>query len=160
RPAKAGYGRIRGDSMSPHALYLLAVAVVVILAVVVAIARLRMHPFPALVIGALALGLLAGAPADQVRKSFRNGFGDTLANVGVLLALGAMFGELLASSGGAERVSSALLKVGGTRLVPWTMCAVAMILGLPLFFEAGVVLMMPIIMNVGARLARDPAGLK
>jgi GntP family gluconate:H+ symporter len=146
--------------MSEHDLYLLAVAVIVILAVVVAIARLRMHPFPALVIGALALGLLSGAPADQVLKSFRTGFGDTLANVGVLLALGAMFGEMLASSGGAERVSSTLLKVGGTRAIPWTMCAVSMILGLPLFFEAGVVLMMPIILNVGARIANDPGGLK
>ena len=146
--------------MSPHDLYLLAVAVVVILAVVFAIARLRVHPFPALVVGALTLGLLAGASADQVLKSFRNGFGDTLANVGVLLALGAMFGQMLASSGGAERVSSALLKVGGTRAIPWTMCAVSMILGLPLFFEAGVVLMMPIILNVGTRLASDPGRSK
>ena len=146
--------------MSEHDLYLLAVAVIVILAIVVAIARLKLHPFPALVIGALALGLLGGAPADQVLKSFRVGFGDTLANVGVLLALGAMFGEMLASSGGAERISSALLKAGGTRAVPWTMCAVSMILGLPLFFEAGVVLMMPIIINVGTRIANEPAGLK
>jgi GntP family gluconate:H+ symporter len=146
--------------MSQHDLFLLAIAVLVILAVVVAIARARVHPFPALVVGALVLGLWAGAPADQVLKSFRVGFGDTLANVGVLLALGAMFGQLLASSGGAERVSDALLSVGSTRLVPWTMCAVAMILGLPLFFEAGVVLMMPIILNVGARIAKDPGGLK
>jgi GntP family gluconate:H+ symporter len=146
--------------MSQHDLYLLAIALVVILAVVVAIARFRVHPFPALVIGALVLGLWSGAPAEQVLKSFRIGFGDTLANVGVLLALGAMFGELLASSGGAEQVSSALLKIGGIRMVPWTMCAVSMILGLPLFFEAGVVLMMPIILNVGTRLAQDPQGLK
>jgi len=146
--------------MSQHDLYLLAIALVVILAVVVAIARFRVHPFPALVIGALVLGLWSGAPAEQVLKSFRVGFGDTLANVGVLLALGAMFGELLASSGGAEQISSALLKVGGIRMVPWTMCAVSMILGLPLFFEAGVVLMMPIILNVGTRLAEDPQGLK
>ena len=146
--------------MSEHDLYLLAVAIIVILTMVFAIARLRVHPFPALVVGTLALGLLAGAPTDQVLKSFRVGFGDTLANVGVLLALGAMFGELLASSGGAERISSALLKVGGTRAIPWTMCAVSMILGLPLFFEAGVVLMMPIILNVGTRLANEPSGLK
>ena len=146
--------------MSQHDLFLLAIAVLVILAVVVAIARVRVHPFPALVVGALVLGLWAGAPADQVLKSFRVGFGETLANVGVLLALGAMFGQLLASSGGAERVSNALLSVGNTRLVPWTMCAVAMILGLPLFFEAGVVLMMPIILNVGARIAHKPGGLK
>jgi len=146
--------------MSQHDIFLLCVALIVILGVVFSIARLRVHPFPALVIGALVLGLWAGAPADQVLKSFRVGFGETLANVGVLLALGAMFGELLASSGGAERVASALLKVGGIRMIPWTMCAVSMILGLPLFFEAGVVLMMPIILNVGAQLAKDPQGLK
>jgi len=146
--------------MSQHDLVLLAIAVIVILAVVVAIARFRVHPFPALVVGSLVLGLWAGASTDQVLKSFRIGFGDTLANVGVLLALGAMFGELLASSGGAERVSSSLLKIGGPRAVPWTMCAVSMILGLPLFFEAGVVLMMPIILNVGRRLADEPGGLK
>ena len=146
--------------MSAHDLFLLTIALVVIVAVVIAIARFRVHPFPALVIGALVLGLWAGAPTLQVLKSFRTGFGETLANVGVLLALGAMFGELLASSGGAERVSTALLDVGGTKMIPWTMAAVAMILGLPLFFEAGVVLMMPIIMNVGARLAKDPGGLK
>lgn len=146
--------------MSQHDIFLLAIALIVILGVVTAIARARMHPFPALVIGSLLLGLWAGAPAEQVLKSFRTGFGDTLANVGVLLALGAMFGQLLASSGGAARVSNALLKIGGTRMAPWTMCAVAMILGLPLFFEAGVVLMMPIILNVGARIAGAPEGLK
>ena len=146
--------------MSPHDLYLLAIALSVILAVVIAIARFKVHPFPALVIGSLVLGLWAGASADQVLKSFRIGFGETLANVGVLLALGAMLGELLASSGGAERVSTALLKIGGPRLVPWTMGGVAMILGLPLFFEAGVVLMMPIILNVGTRLSKDSGGLK
>lgn len=146
--------------MSQHDLFLLGVAAAVILAVIVAIARFRLHPFPALMLGALALGLLVGAPPVQILNSFRTGFGETLANVGTLLALGAMFGELLASSGGAERVSSSLLKLGGPRLVPWTMCAVAMLLGLPLFFEAGVVLMMPIILNVGARLQKDSGGLK
>jgi GntP family gluconate:H+ symporter len=146
--------------MSQHDLALMGIAVAVILAVVVAIARFRLHPFPALVIGALVLGLWAGAPAAQVLASFGKGFGDTLANVGMLLALGAMFGELLASSGGADRVSTSLLNIGGPRMVPWTMCAVSMILGLPLFFEAGVVLMMPIVLNVGAQLAKNPGGLK
>lgn len=146
--------------MSPDDLYLLAIALTVILAVVVAIAKFKLHPFPALMIGALVLGLWTGADSTQILKSFRTGFGETLANVGVLLALGAMFGELLASSGGAERVSNALLRAGGTRLVPWSIGVVAMLLGLPLFFEAAVVLMMPIVLTVGAQLARDPGGLK
>ncbi len=79
----------------------LAIALTVILAVVVAIAKFKLHPFPALMIGALVLGLWTGADPAQILKSFRTGFGEALANVGVLLALGAMFGELLASSGGA-----------------------------------------------------------
>jgi len=146
--------------LSQHDLFLLAAAAAIILAVVVAIARFRLHPFPALMVGALALGLIVGAAPDRILNSFRTGFGETLANVGTLLALGAMFGELLASSGGAERVSASLLRLGGARMVPWTMCAVAMLLGLPLFFEAGVVLMMPIILNVGAQLQKDSGGLK
>ena len=146
--------------MPQHDIILMVIALCVILGIVIAIAKFKLHPFPALMIGALALGLATGTGPEQILKTFRLGFGETLANVGVLLALGAMFGELLASSGGAERVSSALLRVGGTRMVPWTMCAVAMILGLPLFFEAGVVLMMPIVLSVGARLAKDPGGLK
>ena len=104
--------------MSHHELFLLFAALIVILGVVVAIARFRVHPFPALVIGALALGLWSGASPDQVLMSFRKGFGETEAGVGVLLALGAMFGELLASSGGAERLSSSLLKIGGPLRTP------------------------------------------
>jgi GntP family gluconate:H+ symporter len=146
--------------MSHHDLVLLGIALGVILVVVLVIARFRVHPFIALMSGTLALGLLVGADTQHILASFRNGFGETLANVGTLLALGAMLGELLASSGGAARVSSALLKFGGPRMVPWMMCAVAMILGLPLFFEAGVVLMMPLILNVGKQLEKDSGGLK
>jgi len=146
--------------MSQDDIYLLSIALIVILGVVFAIARWKVHPFPALMIGALVLGLWAGADTAAVLKSFQTGFGGTLASVGVLLALGAMFGELLASSGGAERVFNALLDACCTRLVPWTIGLVAMLLGLPLFFEAAVVLMMPIVLTVGARLARDPGGLK
>jgi GntP family gluconate:H+ symporter len=146
--------------MSQHDLFLLVLAIVVVFAVVIAIARFRVHPFLALVVGALVLGLGAGAPMSTVLRSFHTGFGETLANVGMLLALGAMFGQLLASSGGAERIAVALLDLGGARMAPWTMCAVSMILGLPLFFETGVVLMMPIILNVGARLAAMPGGAR
>ena len=70
--------------MSQHDLYLLAIALSVILAVVIAIARFKVHPFPALVIGALVLGLWAGASPDHVLKSFAKGFGETEAGVGAV----------------------------------------------------------------------------
>src|SRR5436190_17017831 len=119
--------------MSEHDLILLAIALCVIIGIVIAIASFKLHPFPALMIGALALGLATGTGPEQILKTFRTGFGETLANVGVLLALGAMFGELLASSGVGERVFSALIKVSGTLLVPGTVCVVACIMGWLLF---------------------------
>ncbi len=89
--------------MSHHDLALMGIAVAVFLALVVAIARFRLHPFPALVIGALVLGLWAGAPAAQVLASFGKGFGDTLANVGMLLALGEEAGPFIAAE---QRIGS------------------------------------------------------
>src|SRR4051812_1278989 len=141
--------------MSQHDLYLLAIAVIVILTMVVAIARLRVHPFPALVVGALVLGLWAGAPASQVLSSFSKGFGNTLADVGMLLALGAMFGEMLASSGGAERVSSSLLSLGGPRQGRRRMWAGAPLLGLPPFFLGGAGVLMPTVLDGGGPLAKN-----
>jgi GntP family gluconate:H+ symporter len=137
-------------------LTLLSLALGAVVTVIVLISWLKMHPFPALVIAALGLGLLAGAPTAQVLKSFRTGFGDTMANVGVVLALGAAFGGLLAASKGAQRLAEALVGWGGPRLAPWAMMAVALIIGLPVFFETGVAMMMPIIVAVGAQLSRDP----
>jgi GntP family gluconate:H+ symporter len=137
-------------------LALLSLALGAVVAVIVLISGLKMHPFPALVIAALGLGLASGAPTAQILKSFRTGFGDTMANVGVVLALGAAFGGLLAASKGAERLAQALLGSGGARRAPWAMMAVALVVGLPVFFETGVAMMMPIIIAVGAQLEADP----
>ena len=104
--------------MSQHDLILLAIALSVVIGIVIAIAKFKIHPFPALMMGALALGLATGTGPEQILKTFRTGFGETLANVGVLLALGAMFGELLASSGGAERVSSVKTGVHAQPIFP------------------------------------------
>lgn len=131
-------------------------AAAAVLLVVVLIARLKLHPFLALAICALGLGLAGGLPVKQVLGAFGKGFGETLANVGTVLALGAMFGALLGASRGAERVADVMIGMGGPRLAPWTMAFVAMLLGLPMFFETGLVMMMPIIVSVGLKLQDDP----
>ena len=102
--------------MSQHDLILLAIALVVIIGIIIAIARFKVHPFPALMMGALALGLATGTGPEQILQSFRTGFGETLANVGVLLALGAMFGEL-GHSGGADCFLRCWAR-GRTRMCP------------------------------------------
>src|SRR5947208_17186067 len=83
---------------------LIPAALVGIALIVVLITRLRVHPFLALTIGALVVSGIAGTAMGEAVTSFGKGFGGTAADVGVLIALGAMFGKLLADSGGADQI--------------------------------------------------------
>src|SRR4051812_3086800 len=117
---------------------------------------LRLHAFIALLIGALLMGLAAGLGPEKTVESLQDGVGSTLGNVGVVLALGTMLGKLLAESGGAAQIAETVLNRSGEKRLPWAMALIAMIVGIPLFFEIGVVLLLPIIFTVALRVARPP----
>jgi GntP family gluconate:H+ symporter len=137
-----------------HDTLLVIKLVIAIAAIVILVARYKLHPFLALTLGALGLGLAAPeAPADLI-DSFKGGAGDTLGNVGIVLALGTMLGKLLAESGGADQIATTVIRHSGTDRLPWAMALIALIVGIPLFFEIGVVLLVPIIFTV-VRELRD-----
>ncbi|MFF3854107.1 SLC13 family permease [Micromonospora sp. NPDC002575] len=130
---------------------LIVAAVLGIAAVVVLIAWGKVHPFLALILGAAVLGVTAGVGAEAIVTSFSGGVGSTVGGVGLLIALGAMIGGLLAESGGADGIVSRIVdRVSGPAL-PWAMAGVAALIGLPLFFEVGVVLLVPIVLLVAKR---------
>ncbi|MGP9021734.1 GntT/GntP/DsdX family permease [Streptomyces sp. BR1] len=133
----------------------LGIAVLAGIAVIVLlITRFKLHAFLALTIGSLALGAFAGAPLDKAITSFTTGLGNTVAGVGVLIALGAILGKLLADSGGADQIVDTILaKAGksGGRAMPWAMVVIASMIGLPLFFEVGIVLLIPVVLLVAKR---------
>src|SRR5690349_10929044 len=130
---------------------LVLAAVLGIAAVVVLIAWAKFHPFLALIIGSGVLGLVAGAAPGATVTSFTNGLGSTTGSVGLLIALGSMIGALLAESGGADGIVHRIVeRVSGSAL-PWAMAGVAALIGLPLFFEVGVVLLVPIVLLVARR---------
>jgi gluconate:H+ symporter, GntP family len=123
----------------------LVVAAVGIALLILLIVWQKMHAFLALTIGALFVGIASGIPLDKVTASFESGVGGVLGYVGVLIALGAMLGKLLADSGGADRVVDTLLR-GRPATLPWKMALVASIIGIPMFFEIGLVLLIPVVM--------------
>ncbi|MFI1174546.1 GntP family permease [Streptomyces melanogenes] len=133
----------------------LGIAVLAGIAVIVLlITRFKLHAFLALTIGSLALGAFAGAPLDKAITSFTTGLGNTVAGVGVLIALGAILGKLLADSGGADQIVDTILEKAGKsggRAMPWAMVVIASIIGLPLFFEVGIVLLIPVVLLVAKR---------
>ncbi|MBT1183293.1 gluconate transporter [Streptomyces sp. CJ_13] len=125
---------------------LAGIAVIVLL-----ITRLKLHAFLALTVGSLALGVFAGAPLAKTITSFTAGLGATVAGVGVLIALGAILGKLLADSGGADEIVDTILARAKGRAMPWAMVLIASVIGLPLFFEVGIVLLIPVVLLVARR---------
>ncbi|MGW6613287.1 GntT/GntP/DsdX family permease [Streptomyces erythrochromogenes] len=125
---------------------LAAIALIVLL-----ITRLKLHAFLALTVGSLALGVFAGAPLAKTIASFTAGLGATVAGVGVLIALGAILGKLLADSGGADEIVDTILARAKGRAMPWAMVLIASVIGLPLFFEVGIVLLIPVVLLVAKR---------
>ncbi|MFI6977653.1 gluconate:H+ symporter [Embleya sp. NPDC050154] len=119
--------------------------------IVLLIGRFKLHAFLALTIGSLVLGAVAAAPMDKAIASFTSGLGSTVAGVGVLIALGAILGKLLADSGGADQIVDTILAKASDRTMPWAMALIAGIIGLPLFFEVGVVLLIPVVLLVAKR---------
>jgi len=125
--------------------------VVGIAVIVVLIIFAKLHPFLGLIFGALAVGVVAGENVTKVLTSFSSGFGSTAASVGILIALGAMFAKLLADSGGADEIVDTIVGHASPRMLPWAMALVGAIIGLPMFFEIGLVLLMPVIYLVARR---------
>ena len=125
--------------------------------IVVLITVFKVHPFLSLTVGALTVGAVAGqnilkdADGLGVLPSFLTGFGATAAGVGTLIALGAMFGKLLADSGGADQIVDTIVGKATPRTLPWAMALVGAIIGLPMFFEIGLVMLMPVIYLVARR---------
>ena len=130
---------------------LIFAALVGIAAIVLMITQLKLHPFLSLTIGSIAVGALAGMHMDDTLVSFGTGVGATVASVGTLIALGAMFGRLLADSGGADQIVDTIVGRSSARTLPWAMALVGALIGLPMFFEIGLVLLMPVIVLVSRR---------
>ncbi|AOS62558.1 GntT/GntP/DsdX family permease [Actinoalloteichus hymeniacidonis] len=130
----------------------LVVAALAGIAVIVGlITWLKVHPFLALTLGAGALGVIANMPVAQVVETFSTGLGSTIGGVGALIALGAMLGRILADSGGADRIVDTILGRSNERALPWAIALVAVIIGLPMFFDVGLVLLIPVILLVAKR---------
>jgi GntP family gluconate:H+ symporter len=134
-----------------HDTRLIVAALIGIAVIIALITFLKLNPFLSLTAGSVLVGGLAGLGLDKTVTSFGNGVGSTVASVGTLIALGAIFGKLLADSGGADQLVDTIVGRSSERSLPWAMALVGVIIGLPMFFEIGLVLLMPVILLVARR---------
>ena len=130
-------------------LLLIAAAAVALLLVL--ILRFRLHAFVALVLVSLVTALVTGISYADVVPTLLNGFGSTLASVALLVGFGAMIGRMLEITGGAQVLADRLVAVFGNDRAPFALGVASLLFGFPIFFDAGLVVMLPIIFSVARR---------
>ncbi|NYD89971.1 GntT/GntP/DsdX family permease [Sphingomonas melonis] len=145
---------------------LVVAALAGILLAVLMIVRGRLHPFIGLLCGAFAVGLFAGLPLPDIAKAVQKGVGDIIGGTGLVVALGLSLGAMLHLSGAAAALAQSALRLTGARAAPWATLGIAIVIGLPLFFETGLVLLLPIVVAAAEAMAgpddadRDAAKLR
>ncbi|MBN9754108.1 Gluconate transporter family protein [Pseudonocardia sp. Ae406_Ps2] len=137
-------------------LVLVLVAAIVVLIVLIN-SRVRFSPFVALLVVALGVGLAGGEDLATIADSITTGAGDILGDVGLTLALGTMLGRLLAESGATGRIADAVVSRSTPRSLPWLVCAAAFVIGVPMFFEVGLIVLLPLLFSVARRLELEGA---
>ncbi len=138
-----------------HANYLLLCTAGTIVLLMLMIVRARLHPALALLVAALVLGTVSGMPLARIPLSLSAGVGNLLSHVALVLGLGAVMGHLLSRSGGAAALGEGLVNRCGPRGLPLAMMLMGMLVGFPVFFEVGLVLLMPIVVSVAKRSGRS-----
>lgn len=124
-------------------LVLLSIAILVLL-----IVWAKLNPFLSFLIASIAAGLMLGLPADQVARSVQKGMGSLLGDLVIVIVTGAMLGKLVAESGAAQRIAGFLMKIFGENHITWAMAFTGLIVGIPLFYNVGFVLLVPLAFTV------------
>src|SRR5712691_6525079 len=130
---------------------LLLLAFGAVVALIVLIARFKLHPFIALVTVSLTLGIATGMPFGGVVKAFQDGVGTVLGFIAIVVALGTMLGKMMAESGAATRIATTLMALFGEKHVHCAIMFVACIVGIPVFFQVGFVLLIPLVFTIARR---------
>ncbi|MEE3955693.1 GntP family permease [Peribacillus frigoritolerans] len=130
----------------------LVIVAIGIVALLILIMGLKLNTFISLIIVSFGVALALGMPLDGIVKTIEAGLGGTLGHLALIFGLGAMLGKLIADSGGAQRIAMTLVKKFGEKNIQWAVVAASFIIGIALFFEVGLVLLIPIVFAISREL--------
>lgn len=126
-------------------LLIVALAIVILLGLIM---WLKLNTFVSLIITAMLTGIMLGMPLSKVIGTIETGMGSTLGHIALIFGLGAMLGKLLADGGGATRIAHTLINKFGQKRIQWAVVTASFIIGIALFFEVGLVLLIPIVFTI------------
>ncbi len=126
----------------------LLLVVVLVIGMLILLTTLRVSPFIAFILVSILAGILLGMPLPTIALSFQKGIGDMLGSILVILAAGAMIGKLVAESGAAHVIADNTMRICGEKYLQWGLLFTGLIIGIPLFYNVGFVLVIPIIFGL------------
>ena len=127
---------------------LIAAAVVGIAVLLILIIRFKLHPIISMMLSAVIIGVGAGMPLSMISETVEKGVGKTLQGITLLVGLGSMFGGILEASGGAQKIAETLIDKFGQKKAGWALGITGLVIGTTVFFEAGVVVLIPLVFSV------------
>ncbi len=139
--------------MSPFAL--LGIIAVAVIAILFLILVLKVHAFVALLVVSFFTALVAGIPPGDIIQVIQDGMGGTLGYIAVVVGLGAMFGELLRVTGGADQIARTLVGAFGEDRIQWALGLTGFIVAIPVFFDVGLIIIIPLVYTLAERFGRS-----
>lgn len=127
---------------------LIAAAVVGIAILLILIIRFKLHPIISMMLSAVIIGVGAGMPLSMISETVEKGVGKTLQGIALLVGLDSMFGGILEASGGAQKIAETLIDKFGQKKAGWALGITGLVIGTTVFFEAGVVVLIPLVFSV------------
>ncbi|WP_455931137.1 GntP family permease [Priestia aryabhattai] len=129
-------------------IYLLIITLVAILLVVLGVSWWKWHAFISLTVASLFLAIMSGLSMDKIVSAYETGVGGVLGHLVGILALGTILGKMMADSGAGMQVADFFVRVFGIKRLPWAMLFSGFIIGIPVFFEAGILILLPLVISI------------
>lgn len=130
---------------------------VALIFVLVTIIRFKQHPFIALLIGGILMGLLSGMSLTDIANAMADGFGGTMSGIGIIIVLGVALGHMLHITGATEQIAALMIKKTGQEKAPLAITLTGLIVSIPVFFDAAFVILVELVRSI-SRKAKIPFG--
>ena len=140
---------------TPDAARLVIAAVVGLILLLVLIIKFRVQAMISILVGAMAIGLMAGMPLSDIISSVNEGIGNTLKGIALLVGLGSMFGAILEVSGGAQTLAVTMVRKFGDKKAAWALGITGLVIAMPVFFDAGLIILIPLAFSLAKRTSRS-----
>ena len=134
---------------------LVIAAIIGLALLLVLIIKFKVHAMLSILIGAIAIGLIAGMPFEEIVTAVDDGIGNTLKGIVLLVGLGSMFGAILEASGGAQTLAVTMVKKFGDEKAAWALGITGLVISIPVFFDAGLIILIPLAFSLAKRTKKS-----